>query len=209
MRKFTIEHRRKLSESHKGKIPANKGTNTQVCKTCSISFHIKKCHVGKKFYCSMKCYSKAMKNKIPWNKGLTNCYSEDTRRRISEKQKGIRNSISTEFKKGENIGSSNNNWKNGETIKEGGYVMIRNNTHPSRRKFGYIKRSRLVVEKHLNIFLPNEFVVHHINEIKNDDRIENLMVFISHSAHMRHHFGSKVYRNEIFFDGSKLNVNNS
>jgi len=36
----------------------------------------------------------------PWNKGVKNCFSEDTIKKMSENRKGIHNSPSTEFKKG-------------------------------------------------------------------------------------------------------------
>ena len=40
------------------------------------------------------------KGHTPWNKGYTNCFSEDTIKKMSEKRKGKHNSPSTEFKKG-------------------------------------------------------------------------------------------------------------
>lgn len=78
-------------------------------------------------------------------------------------------------------------WKGGETIKSG-YVFTYCPEHPYAQSNGYIKRARLIMEAHIGrVLLPTE-AVHHINGIKNDDRIENLMLFSSRSKHSIHHF---------------------
>ena len=57
----------------------------------------------------------------------------------------------------------------------------------------------------IKCYLKKEEVVHHINRIKNDDRIKNLMVFTSTSAHIRFHCNpNNVELKEIVFDGRKL-----
>ena len=58
-----------------------------------------------------------------------------------------------------------------------GYVyVLAPNDHPNPTFNRYIKRSRLVVEKHLGRYLSHDEQVHHTNEIRDDDRIENLEV---------------------------------
>ncbi|MGI5245073.1 HNH endonuclease signature motif containing protein [Dactylosporangium sp. CA-139066] len=55
-----------------------------------------------------------------------------------------------------------------------GYVAIWMPNHPMAQKTGYLLEHRLVMAEHLGrILLPDE-VVHHKNEIKTDNRIENL-----------------------------------
>jgi len=78
------------------------------------------------------------------------------------------------------------NWKNG-THKSRGYVMIRKYIFCDKK----INRSRLVMEKKLGRFLKPEEIVHHINRIKDDDRPENLKLFLNHSEHARFHKSSR------------------
>lgn len=75
--------------------------------------------------------------------------------------------------------------------KHNGYVLIYSPDHPRRDKRGYVPEHRLVMEKHLGRLLAVNEVVHHINEAKGDNRIENL-VLMSDVDHVRlHHTGKK------------------
>jgi len=75
-----------------------------------------------------------------------------------------------------------------EKVREiGGIIKLRDSEHCG----GYVKRSRLVMEKKLGRFLKPEEVVHHINGIKDDDRPENLRLFPSKSKHMSFHHPKK------------------
>lgn len=67
---------------------------------------------------------------------------------------------------------------------------------------GYVKKSRLTIEQALGRYLTPEEIVHHINKIRDDDRIDNLMAFVSHSAHRRFHYNSlNVKPEEIILAG--------
>lgn len=77
------------------------------------------------------------------------------------------------------------NWNNGIYNNHAGYRMLSTKDHPSKQK--YVMEHRLVMEKHLGRYLkPNE-VIHHINEIKTDNRIENLKLCSSQAEHRRLH----------------------
>ena len=79
------------------------------------------------------------------------------------------------------------NWRGGETKDTRGYILIYQPFHPRANHQGYARRGHLVMEKHINRFLkPNE-IVHHINKIITDDRIENLILFNNQSEHRRFH----------------------
>lgn len=77
------------------------------------------------------------------------------------------------------LGDKSNKWKGGRN-KNKGYVMIYSPNHPNRRGRnksgggGYMREHRLVMEKHIGRYLHSWEEVHHINGIKDDNRIENL-----------------------------------
>jgi len=70
-------------------------------------------------------------------------------------------------------GEGNGRWKGGKQIRKG-YVYIYNKSHPSATKEGYVLEHRLIMEKKLGRLLMRREVVHHINGISTDNRIENL-----------------------------------
>ena len=93
-------------------------------------------------------------------------------------------------------------WKGGRTKNSEGYILIKNREHPFCNCEGYIFEHRLVSERQIGRYLKPEETVHHINGIITDNRIENLMVFVSKSAHIRFHKNpSKINSSEITFDG--------
>lgn len=55
-----------------------------------------------------------------------------------------------------------------------GYLLEYVPNHPNSKKNGYIYQHRLILERVLKRFLTSEEFVHHINGIKDDNRIENL-----------------------------------
>lgn len=79
----------------------------------------------------------------------------------------------------------NFNWSGGGKH-SAGYVVIHKHEHPFAKSQGRIYEHRLVMEKHLGRYLMHGESVHHINGIKNDNRIENLKLFNSYSAHIKH-----------------------
>jgi len=60
-------------------------------------------------------------------------------------------------------------------VKNKGYVYIYKPEHPRAGLWGYVKRAILVLEEGLGRYLLDGCVSHHINEIKDDDRLENLI----------------------------------
>ena len=73
------------------------------------------------------------------------------------------------------LGEANPNYNGGKYIDDKGYVRILNPEHPANIK-GYIYEHRAVIEKYLGRLLNSWESVHHINEIKCDNRVENLFL---------------------------------
>lgn len=73
------------------------------------------------------------------------------------------------------IGELNPNYSGGKYIDDKGYVRVLSPEHPSSIR-GYIYEHRAIMESYLNRYLKSWESVHHINEIKSDNRIENLFL---------------------------------
>ena len=91
------------------------------------------------------------------------------------------------FKKGQNSGKNHPKWKGGQYQRFDGHWYIWKPNHPFANHHGYIRRSRLVIEKKIGRYLTSKEVVHHINRNPSDDRSENLMLFPNNCEHMKFH----------------------
>jgi len=87
-------------------------------------------------------------------------------------------------------------WKGGKIKTVFGYITTYAPTHPYCNSLGHVMEHRLKMESHLGRHLLPTEIVHHINGIKDDNRIENLGLFSSRSDHAKHHHpkGEKVKR---------------
>lgn len=118
------------------------------------------------------------------------------RRDGSESHKGQHSSPKTEFKKGKKP------WNFKGEIKRNGYIIIHIPNHPYSSAQGYVRKHRLAIETEINRYLTPKESVHHINEIKADNRIKNLIAFTSESTHQRFHKNKdNIKLKEIIFDG--------
>lgn len=97
-----------------------------------------------------------------------------------------------------NTGSNNPNFSGGKYIDDKGYIRILRPEHP-RNIRGYVYEHRLVMENYLGRYLEPWETVHHINEIKTDNRIANffLCTHKEHSAvHMEGRKPTQAQRNK-------------
>ena len=74
------------------------------------------------------------------------------------------------------IGKNNPRWKGGIVKLRGGYIGEYCPNHPFCWGKGYVLQHRLVMEKYIKRFLLPKEIVHHINGISSDNRIENLQL---------------------------------
>ena len=70
-------------------------------------------------------------------------------------------------------------WKGGKHTDRLGYVQVWRPDHPNARMAGYIHEHRLVMSDHLGRPLKKFENVHHINGKRDDNRIENLELWVT------------------------------
>lgn len=81
-------------------------------------------------------------------------------------------------------GAGNPAYNGGRYIDPNGYVHVFSPNYPNCDCRGYIYEHRVVAEQKLGRSLLDGEVVHHINEIKIDNRPENIVVCASQAEHM-------------------------
>lgn len=79
-------------------------------------------------------------------------------------------------------------WNGGVSYHPKGYKRLYMPDHPTSAKGGLIPEHRLIMEKYLGRELRRGEVVHHINGVPNDNRIENLQL-MTESEHNKLHNG--------------------
>jgi len=76
------------------------------------------------------------------------------------------------------------------------YVYMWASDHPFANKQHYVMEHRLVMEKKIGRYLESDEIVHHINGVKNDNRIENLE--LTHKGeHTKNHFEDSFRTREV------------
>jgi len=84
-------------------------------------------------------------------------------------------------------GDKNPRWAGGRNLTSYGYIMIKAPEHPRANKNGRVMEHILVAERQLGAYLPPGAVVHHIDENRQNNAPENLLVCENESEHKQIH----------------------
>ena len=95
----------------------------------------------------------------------------DIRRRTLNEALRLRHLKNPDIWNGENHPA----WKGGG-IKQRGYLLTHQPNHPYATSGGYVLKHRLIAEKALSRYLKPGEIVHHLNEIRDDNRNCNLLI---------------------------------
>ena len=147
-----------------------------ICKTCkNIFYRFRldfKTDTGQ--YCSWQCHTTNLRNGQYY--ACFNC-KKPVYKSKSHRYKRIFCSNKCFWKY--NIGEKCHNFKRGYFLNSRGYYTYKINGK-------YFFQHRLIMQKHLGRKLKRSEIVHHINRIKTDNRIENLEVMTA-SEHQKIH----------------------
>lgn len=91
-------------------------------------------------------------------------------------------------------GEKSFHWKGG-IAKHRGYILLRSPNHPHVNSSGYVFKHRLAIEEHIGRYLHSWETVHHVNGIRDDNRIENLKLLPSGEHNTR---VQEVYKENLF-----------
>lgn len=144
------------------------------CSVSAVSQRLKKAGVQTR---RPHDYPTTEKQRLAWveigKRGKGKTMSHESRAKISDKNKGRRKRSDYEF-------------GGHEKKRSDGYISVYVPNHPHCRSDGYVMKHILVIEKSIGRYLNDGECVHHINHIRDDNRIENLRL-MTISEHMSMH----------------------
>ena len=188
---FKDNGKHKIYCSNKCKFEDKKNGKFKPCLICEKEFYVQP-SVEHKKYCSTKCYAVSISNK-PSNREKTGIYAECPN---CKNKKYVCASVLKLNKTGVRFCSVKCKT---EAMKNGIITWGFNNEGKSNKSNPYIRKQingirmkehRRVMEEHLGRKLKKREHVHHINEDKKDNRIENLII-LSPKKHGKLHKSKK------------------
>ena len=146
------------------------------CSVAAVSLRMKKAGIPTRRSCD---YPTTEKKRLAWvevgKKAAGRKHSEEAKKKMSEAKRGRRERSDYEF--------------GGHEKKRGdGYIKVYVPDHPNSTADGYVMKHILTVEKSIGRYLLPDECVHHKNRVRDDNRLENLMLMTKaeHAAlHMK------------------------
>lgn len=89
-------------------------------------------------------------------------------------------------------------WSGGHHLSSG-YIKVKSHGHHRADRQGYVYEHILVVEATIGREISATEAIHHINGNRTDNRLENLYLFPSKSAHSRYHAEASTGRCAVIF----------
>lgn len=170
------------------------------CLQCKKKTFKHPCQQNRKF-CSNNCYwSWMVGKKNPSRKKRKKCVCEFCGKEFEKRLHHFKNGKKPKFCSSEcwceyrrqRPCEQHPMWKGGVTRHSSGYILIKAEDNPRADKDGYVYAQVLIMEDFLGRFLKKKEIVHHINGIKDDNRIENLYLCKDGREHVRIHKGWKM-----------------
>ena len=148
--------------------------------------------------CISRNYKPTKKQINAWKKVGKQMGLANKGKKLSFTQKHILN-----LKKARQTAKPNYSRKHGEKVIRHGYVYVFLEGRTDGRCF---REHWLIIEKYLGRLPKSPEETHHINEIKTDNRIQNLILFKNYGVHAKFHkFGdTKIKTGDIIFDGRQI-----
>ena len=177
------------TEAQKANDAARRTGKWVPCATCGTEVYRTPSQLrnSKNTYCSKPCRAKAPKPRAKHLKTYIcpTCDTEFERLPSREKYAEIMY-CSTPCVAAARSGKGHPNWKGGRQIRTDGYVDLSQSLVPEEfqcmcRKEGKVFEHRLIMAQHLGRPLKATEVVHHKNNIRDDNRIENLELYPHHT----------------------------
>jgi len=118
-------------------------------------------------------------------------FSESRNNKISQKTTGVPKTLTLEQREAHSARHRGNkyHWKGGRKMHNKGYFRVHIGTGEHGESL-YAFEQRKMMEDYLGYELSDNEIVHHINGIKTDNRIENLQV-MTKAEHINHHRNRK------------------
>jgi len=146
----------------------------KTCLVCDLSYQPKTKHQK---YCSRPCALKAVHDRnVDHTIEPRPCEHCGTEFRPKSRQSAGR-FCSRPCTYAGSTGEKAAHWKGGRSVTDSGYVRISKAGHPAATSNGsYVPEHRLVMEEALGRYLEDHETVHHLNGVRDDNRIENLQL---------------------------------